>query len=100
MRPCRASGTRRFGASPNRDMIAKFDAFSGDAVTFSTVALVAYSLIALVFLHNTFQEGHVRERAWDWERVAGLALCLAWPLILLGIVVLARLGRVRIDEAR
>lgn len=69
-------------------------------VTFATLALIVYGLIALVFLENTFREGHVRERAWDMPRVAGLLLCLVWPLLLIGIVILARFQRASLDRQR
>ncbi|WP_377293517.1 hypothetical protein [Rhizobium sp. SG2393] len=69
-------------------------------VTFTTVGLLAYGIIALLFLENTFQEGHVRTRTWDVGRVLGLLLCLVWPLTLVGVVLVAFWQRQRLRISR
>lgn len=56
------------------------------------VALILYTLIALIFLGESYLEGERDCQGWDVWRVAGLLLGLIWPVQIL-IVLLAVVSR-------
>jgi hypothetical protein len=56
---------------------------------FSTSFLFIYTLVALLFLTHSLSEGEHRGGSWDLDRVAGVLLCLVWPLTLAGICLVA-----------
>lgn len=49
-------------------------------------AACLYSLIAFLFVVETYNEGRQSLAAWDAWRLSGLALGLIWPLHLLGVI--------------
>jgi hypothetical protein len=54
------------------------------------ILLTLYTLVALIFLDITFREGRSgRRRGWDAMRIMGLLFCLAWPLLILHITIVA-----------
>jgi hypothetical protein len=54
------------------------------------ILLTVYALVALMFLDTTYREGQTGvRRGWDAMRVTGLVYCLAWPLLILHIVIVA-----------
>lgn len=55
-----------------------------------TILLSLYTLVALFFLETTFREGEMAQtKGWDIMRVAGLLYCLAWPLLILHVSIVA-----------
>lgn len=67
----------------NQDADGPIGDIESRPVTWQTLAILAYALIALVFLDNTYREGKVYLGGqWDAHRIAGLALCTLWPLVL------------------
>ncbi|SES36535.1 hypothetical protein [Rhizobium sp. NFR03] len=55
-----------------------------------TILLALYTLVTLFFLETTFREGEMAQvKSWDIMRVAGLLYCLAWPLMILHVTILA-----------
>lgn len=55
-----------------------------------TILLALYTLVTLLFLETTFREGEMAQvKSWDIMRVAGLLYCLAWPLMILHVTILA-----------
>jgi hypothetical protein len=43
---------------------------------------LAYILVALVFLANTYREGERRKLPWNARRVVGLASSFVWPALI------------------
>lgn len=58
-----------------------------------TWLLLLYFLICLFFLDNTYHEGEVSGSGWDGARVLGLVLCLAWPLLVVHVIISAYRNR-------
>ena len=52
-----------------------------------------YLLVSLLFLGSTYLEGWHRREGWDFHRILGLALCFAWPLLIVAVVVDVRRQR-------
>jgi len=52
-------------------------------------ALILYFAVAAVFLAQTLSEGARRRLPWNGYRVLGVALSLAWPILIAITVVLA-----------
>jgi hypothetical protein len=48
-----------------------------------TELLLGYALISVLFLIPTFLEGEGKALPWNWRRISGLMLCLAWPALIL-----------------
>ncbi len=66
---------------------------------FFGVGLVVYGLVAIVFLDMTLREGDRKRLPWSSLRVAGIALCIVWPLALLISLAAALLSQGRQGEA-
>ena len=62
------------------------------SVEVSIAGALAYLAMTLVFGLLTLHEGTAKRLTWGPYRVAGLILCLAWPLLVIGVLltVLAR----------
>ncbi|MDQ0317877.1 hypothetical protein QO002_000015 [Pararhizobium capsulatum DSM 1112] len=45
--------------------------------------------IALLFLDSGYREGELEGGEWDVMRVVGLVSCLAWPLLILYVILSA-----------
>lgn len=58
-------------------------------MAWSNLLLSIYTLICLVFIDNSYQEGDAAGGTWDAMRVLGLVLCLVWPLLLVYVIVSA-----------
>ncbi len=56
----------------------------------TTAAIIVYLIIAKVFLILTFVEGIIRNMPWTAARFSGLALAVAWPLIVVAIAFSSR----------
>jgi hypothetical protein len=55
------------------------------------VALALYGIVAAMFVIPTLDEGLRKHLPWNGPRVLGLALSLAWPiLVVLGVVLILR----------
>ncbi len=52
----------------------------------SYILSTLYGGIALLFLDSSFREGELDGGTWDAMRVAGLLLCLVWPLLILYVI--------------
>jgi N-acetylglucosaminyldiphosphoundecaprenol N-acetyl-beta-D-mannosaminyltransferase len=48
----------------------------------ASVLFAGYVIVAAVFLFQTFKEGQMHASGWDWARIAGMLLCLVWPVII------------------
>jgi len=61
-------------------------------VEVSIAGTLAYLAMTFVFGLLTLHEGTAKRLTWGPSRVAGLVLCLAWPLLVIGVLlaVLAR----------
>jgi hypothetical protein len=53
------------------------------------IACLAYGLVSLLFLAETYVEGEKQQAGWDVWRAGGLALGLVWPLYALAVLVAA-----------
>lgn len=53
------------------------------------LACLAYGLVSLVFLAETYVEGERENAGWDFWRVGGLALSLIWPCYALAVLTAA-----------
>lgn len=60
-------------------------------MTLFHVGVTLYSSIAIGFLTATYIEGRWQAAGWDLARVAGLLSCLAWPVLLIIFLRIARL---------
>ena len=56
-------------------------------VEISVASAVAYIAMALVFAALTVAEGSHNHLRWGALRIAGLLLCLIWPLLIIGVLV-------------
>ncbi|KQS63705.1 hypothetical protein ASG39_13830 [Rhizobium sp. Leaf371] len=55
-----------------------------------TILLTLYALVALLFLEMTYREGEMSlAGGWDIMRVVGLLYCLAWPLLIVHVSIVA-----------
>ncbi|KQR79133.1 hypothetical protein ASG25_19110 [Rhizobium sp. Leaf384] len=55
-----------------------------------TILLTLYALVALFFLETTFREGEMSlTKGWDMMRVVGLLYCVAWPLMIVHVGIVA-----------
>ena len=52
-------------------------------------ALLLYAAVALLVLVQTLSEGSRKHLPWSGYRILGVALSLAWPLLLAIVVVMA-----------
>ena len=53
------------------------------------VALFLYAAVAALFLAQTLSEGARKRLPWNGYRILGIALSLAWPILLAVTLVLA-----------
>lgn len=60
----------------------------------------AYCLVAAVFVGNCFNERRAKEAHWDGYRVAGIVLCMFWPLLLVAVAFTVRGERARRHPVR
>jgi len=54
---------------------------------------LAYALVAAFCVFATLLEGRRHGARWDMMRIAGLGLCVFWPLIAVVLIVLPALQR-------
>ncbi len=47
----------------------------------TSISLLIYGIGTVASLAMTYGEGLRRNREWDFYRVAGLALCFLWPVL-------------------
>lgn len=62
--------------------------------------IIFYALVALGFALESYLEGEREQSGWDIWRVAGLGLCLVWPLHIVIVVLAAVLYRPTPRSAR
>lgn len=53
------------------------------------IAAYLYFFVTLFFLSMTYLEGEGRNASWTAARVAGLALCVTWPALILFVAFVA-----------
>ncbi len=51
----------------------------------TTAAIIIYLIIAKLFFVLTFAEGIIRNLPWTAARFSGLALCAAWPFLMVAV---------------
>ncbi|AYD00113.1 hypothetical protein [Neorhizobium sp. NCHU2750] len=56
----------------------------------TTAAIILYLLIAKIFFILTLVEGVLRNLPWSAARFSGLALSVAWPLLMLAVALCDR----------